>query len=171
MLCFAERSDAAADEATVCQAYSGRSGALIDSHLYAEGCSEVLTSFVLWLMYRRRCNICKTFHKMALRLTYRPAQPDDLELLRSYRVECTWGLDRLMDRWLDPDRPLCVLTVQQDGVAKDVGMGGWVLEDPADIDLAHRASQTVQLSKLTWTSMSADTQRLFTLARLFKGRV
>lgn len=84
--------------------------------------------------------------KPDLKLDYRIAQQDDLPLLRQYRKECGWGLERLEKNWNDPNRPLCVLILDQDGQRKDIGMGGWILEMEDELDAACKKDKIVQLS-------------------------
>ncbi|KAK4689139.1 hypothetical protein P7C73_g958, partial [Tremellales sp. Uapishka_1] len=83
-----------------------------------------------------------------LELSYRMAHEADLPLLRDYRAECGWGLERLEGQWGNPDRPLCILSVEQDGQKEDIGMGGWVLNDEEDQEAASRATHTVELCSL-----------------------
>ncbi len=91
-------------------------------------------------------------HILALpaNLSYRLAVDGDLDQLRDYRLECGWGLERLERFWGSPDRPLCVFSiVDQGGRAKDVGMGGWILELEDDGEAASREYGSVQLCKCT----------------------
>lgn len=63
-------------------------------------------------------------------LSYRLVTEDDFDLLLRYRQECGWGEDRLRERWMKSDYPLCVFVLQlPDGSEQDVGMGGWLLEE------------------------------------------
>jgi hypothetical protein len=87
------------------------------------------------------------------RLQYRPATDSDLELLKRFRVECGWGLERLEKFWGDLDRPLCVFTLEGQGV---VGMGGWILELEGDPEAASREQRSVQISGLTFGWIRAD---------------
>jgi hypothetical protein len=84
---------------------------------------------------------------MCTKLSYRLAASDDLPLLRRLRQECGWGAEILEEYWGNGDRPLCVFSLDRDGTLEDVGMGGWILEDPEDLEAASRASGAVELSE------------------------
>lgn len=62
-------------------------------------------------------------------------------------MECGWGLERLAEYWDDPDRPLCVFTMEKDGKKEDVGMGGWILRLEDDLEAASKEHGSVGLSE------------------------
>lgn len=77
-------------------------------------------------------------------LVHRKASEIDYELLRSMRVECGWGLEKLEKYWNDPHRVYCVF---QTDSGSDVGMGCWILEDE-DPELASKATDSVYICEL-----------------------
>lgn len=97
-------------------------------------------------------------------ISYRRATWADHPLLKRYRLECGWGLER-MERDLKEDRdtPLWIFSVpvrvehtgQVDGESEtlrdtkmeDVGMGGLVLDSDAQRFMADRESKTIKLCK------------------------
>lgn len=83
------------------------------------------------------------------KLSYRLAETDrDYDLLHDMRLECGWGADRLMAYRADPDRVLCILSMQAaDYETVDVGMGGWVLDMPKNQQTASREQGIVYLSE------------------------
>ncbi|ORY34592.1 hypothetical protein BCR39DRAFT_513539 [Naematelia encephala] len=63
-------------------------------------------------------------------LFYRMAQDSDLPQLIRYREECGWGVGFLKETWQDPNVPLCIFMAEINGETVDIGMGGWILEQP-----------------------------------------
>jgi hypothetical protein len=90
-------------------------------------------------------------------ISYRRATLSDYELLKRYRVECGWGLERmekdLRDEGGKGDTPLWIFsvpTLKKDGKGpsageEDVGMGGLVLDSEGQRYMADRESRTVKL--------------------------
>jgi hypothetical protein len=86
----------------------------------------------------------------ATELLYHLAGPNDLPLLLQLREECGWGTQKLLKYWGDKDRPLCIFSLDVNGKTENVGMGGWILEDPEDLEAACRATGTVTLSEIVF---------------------
>jgi len=86
-------------------------------------------------------------------IRYRRATWKDHALLRRYREECGWGIER-MERDLDTpeDTPLWVFSLEEEEHGRgprevDIGMGGHVLESTIEPLLASRATGSVKLSE------------------------
>jgi hypothetical protein len=84
---------------------------------------------------------------------YRRATWQDHPILRQFRVECGWGLERMEnDLKTADDTPLWVFSIvdtrasTEDGMV-DIGMGGLVLESTAQPALANRKTETIKVSE------------------------
>lgn len=128
-------------------------------------------------------------------ISYRRATRSDYELLKRYRIECGWGLERmekdLRDEGGKGDTPLWIFSVpasvasksvaskspqgwkggEQEQEKEDVGMGGLVLHAEGQRYMADRTSRTVKLCEfLSCSSFSCspcDEYEISTLCYVF----
>jgi hypothetical protein len=117
-------------------------------------------------------------------ISYRRATLSDYELLKRYRVECGWGLERmekdLRDEGGKGDTPLWIFsvpTLKKDGKGpsageEDVGMGGLVLDSEGQRYMADRTSRVVKLCEfLSCFSFSSSSSYSYScLFRVWRGR-
>ncbi|WWC85194.1 uncharacterized protein L201_000053 [Kwoniella dendrophila CBS 6074] len=78
-------------------------------------------------------------------LSYRIATEDDRQLLLDLREECGWGKEKINAYLGNPDRPFCIFYLDKHTV---VGMGGWIIHNPNDLEAANREKGSVYISSL-----------------------